>query len=276
MAGSFAKLRLVKGKLLLFLVLLLPPCVMAKTSGANGFDGIYLGIARHEFINQNGRMIRVPVKVVVYPDGKSVLVNLEKFNVHSVPVRGSFKGNVFTGIAEKTRGMLKITPRAQVQFAFSNDKTKVVVTAPDGSKDTFYREGTPQANAAKAQWPACLADIKNFDVSKHPYTYKAIDVSSAPSSALKDKSQALYGVFKVAGAGIFGDFTYLWPVNRNLQLRSMYSIKVVSGTLPLGAVKGSFIIVESTNPILVIPGTSMDYGEFYDSKKSREIEVIRQ
>lgn len=265
-----------KSKFLFFLLLLITPCVMAETSGANGFDGIYLGIHKQELINQNGRIIRVPVKLIVYPDGKSALMNLEMLTVHSIPVRGSFKGNVFTGIAEKSRGLLKVTPRSEVEFAFSNDKTKVVVTTPDGSKETFYREGTPQANAAKAQWPACLADIKNFDVSKHPYTYKAINVSTAPTSALKDKSQGLYGVFKVSNSGAFEDITYLWPVNRSLQMRSMYAIKVISSHLPPSAVKGSYIVVESTNPILVVPGKGMDYGQFYDSKKSQQIEVIRE
>ncbi len=143
-------------------------------------DGIYYGVVKSRSVNQNGRMLEAPGKIVVYPDGKSALLNVEIEAIHSVPMRGKFTGNVFSGIAKKKVGLITDQKPIKVTMSFSPSGDRLVLNSEGEPSLEFWREGTSQATAVQKRWKGLVAKIKSFDPSKVPYTYKALDASTEP------------------------------------------------------------------------------------------------
>lgn len=244
------------------------------------FAGEYYGVS-HMIVNGITRM-DLPGKLVMMPDGKSVIAVQGPNTSWATPIRGQMTGPLtFAGKSDSKKFLLvELVASVDLTIQFSKDGSSATVRSrTPGIKlppTTLYRKGTKMAEQTQKRYPALLAEAKRISGTMN-LRRSDMEVVNYNRISPKEAKEALFveGVF-VASPIMLGSGALLYAYQGETWLsgdpkpdHSRPAIMLGAADLPLNTQKGTILqIYQKNNGVISLPsrGGMIRQGKLIDIK----------
>jgi hypothetical protein len=228
------------------------PQERGERADAKGYDGIYYGASYLILADYGNATVKVPSKVVVFPDGKSILSTCRcPSGTLSVPLRVTLIGNHARWKAKPSfRWGPRLARTVEAVADFYQNPPRIITSAPviqgkpfSCPPEIFYKQGTKEAAALERQWAA--SNTWHVPGEKFSRPVRNIDRGEIPRAG-----DGIAGTFFVSATrNVFGsmalDHVGNTPGGRKITLRIFHP-----DVIPHNVQPGDRVVISQDSPLI--------------------------